>query len=246
MIHSVPSRSSLGYPPDEQFRSAPEQLRLVLVGDSTVCDQPCDSPYRGWGQYLCAARDQDIQLINRAKSGASTKTFREEGLWDEVLNLQPDWVLIQFGHNDSHAPDKPESTRANGDYAANLRRFIAELRAISARPVLVTPVRRFHFGSDGLLSEAEQALAPYAHSMREVGRELQVPVVDLFASSTRFFESIGPEASRRLSPVPGEDYTHFNEAGARAIAELVALDLAVTVPMLQRSLCSGSIKPFAV
>ncbi len=234
MIHPSPSRSGLKTPPREKARRRESRLRLVLVGDSTVCDQCLDSSYRGWGQYLAAALGESVEVINRAKSGASTKTFLAEGLWDEVLDLKPDWVMIQLGHNDSHAPQQPESTRPDGDYAANLRRFVADLRGISARPLLVTPVRRFRFGPDGRLVEGDGALKPYAQVVRETGRASRVPVVDLFASSTQFFEQLGPERANQLSPAPGTDFSHFNEAGARAIAELVAQDLAVVAPRLGR------------
>lgn len=203
--------------------------RLVLVGDSTVCEQDLNSNYRGWGQYLFND-SRDLEILNRARSGASTKTFRDEGLWAEALALQPDWILIQLGHNDSHAPDQPESTRAEGDYADNLRRFIADARAADIRPILITPVRRFHFGADNRLIENAGALAPYARAMRGVGCEMNVPLVDLFALSTRYFENLGSAACDALSPAPGEDYSHFNPVGARAIAALVEAELGARVP----------------
>lgn len=210
--------------PPPIFGRAAHKTRLVLVGDSTVCEQDLDSNYRGWGQFLLCDSPA-VEVINCAKSGASTKTFREDGSWDEVLQLRPDWIAMQFGHNDSHAPAQPESTRADGDYAENLRRFVDEAREQNITPILVTPVRRFVFGADNRLSEGTSALAPYAIAVRKVGCELNVPVVDLFAASTRYFESIGPAACDELSPVAGEDFTHFNPLGAHAVAVLVEREL---------------------
>lgn len=213
---------TLASPPN--LRRAVNKTCLVLIGDSTVCEQDFDSNYRGWGQFLL--RDSPaIEVINRAKSGASTKTFLEDGSWNEALQLRPDWIAMQFGHNDSHAPDQPESTSADGDYAENLRRFIIEARAQNVTPILVTPVRRFVFGADNRLSEGTSALLPYAVAVRNVGCELNVPVVDLFAASTQLFEEIGPAACNALSPVPSEDFTHFNPTGARAVAALVEQEL---------------------
>ena len=225
MLLDLPTR--VATPPSSRRATT----RLILVGDSTVCEQGLASNYRGWGQYFFADSPH-FTVLNRAKSGASTKTFREEGLWDEVLQLRPDWVLMQFGHNDSHAATAPESTRANGDYAENLRRFVADLRAIHAQAVLVTPVRRFVFGPDNRLIEDASALSAYAAAMRAVGCETGVPVADLFAASTRFFERLGPAASDALSPAPGEDFSHFNETGARAVAALVEAELAQVAPTL--------------
>ena len=98
-------------------------------------------------------------------------------------------------------------------------------RAHNATPILITPVRRFVFGADNRLSEGASALLPYAVAVRNVGCESNVAVVDLFASSTRYFEEIGPAACDELSPVPGEDFTHFNPIGARAVAVLVEQEL---------------------
>ena len=134
--HSPP----LHAPPFHTFADA--QTRLVLTGDSTVCEQDLASNYRGWGQYLFAGSPH-VEIINRARSGASTKTFLEEGRWHEPLNLRPVRILIQFGHNDSHAPAQPESTCAQGDYTANLRRMVADARALNIEPILIAPVRRF-------------------------------------------------------------------------------------------------------
>lgn len=209
-------------------------LRLILVGDSTVCEQPPEGLCRGWGQCLGVAPGARLEIINRGKSGASTKTVFDEGIWDEVLALRPDWILIQLGHNDSHAADQPESTRADGEYPANLRRFVLQARAFSAQVVLITPVRRFRFDGAGHLAEPDSALEPYARAMRQIGRELQVPVVDLFESSTHFFQGLGPEGSNQLSPDPGVDFSHFNEAGARALARLVSEELRIVAPELGR------------
>jgi len=35
-----------------------------------------------------------------ARSGRSSKSFRDEGHWQKALDTKPTWVLIQFGHND--------------------------------------------------------------------------------------------------------------------------------------------------
>ena len=210
--------------PPPIFARATDRKRLVLVGDSTVCEQDTDSNYRGWGQFLLCDSPA-VEVMNLAKSGASTKTFLEDGSWNEALQLRPDWIALQFGHNDSHASDQPESTRADGEYADNLSRFVADARAHDAMPILITPVRRFVFGADNRLSESSSALLPYAVAMRRVGCNLNVPLVDLFAASTRYFEEIGPAACDELSPVPGEDYTHFNPIGARAVAVLVEREL---------------------
>jgi lysophospholipase L1-like esterase len=69
-------------------------VKVVLVGDSTVNDEG------GWGPGFRASFGPAIQVINLARNGRSSKSFRDEGLWKGVIDAKPDYVLIQFGHND--------------------------------------------------------------------------------------------------------------------------------------------------
>src|SRR5437016_6058415 len=69
-------------------------VRIVLVGDSTVNDEG------GWGPGLRGSFGPQIVILNHAKNGRSSKSFRDEGLWTKALADKPAYVLIQFGHND--------------------------------------------------------------------------------------------------------------------------------------------------
>jgi lysophospholipase L1-like esterase len=215
-----------------QAADANTPARVVLIGDSTVCDYPVQNPERGWGQYLKGYFDDGVVVINLAKSGRSTKTFIKEGLWKMALEKKPDFVLIQFGHNDSHPPAKPEATNAATDYKENLRRYIDEARAIGARPVLITPMVRRIFKPDGTLANE---LQPYADAMKQVGEEKKVPVIDLHASSKALVEPLGAAGSADMANKPG-DNTHFGEKGAKTMAELVMKELPSAAPELKSHL----------
>src|SRR6201985_2183365 len=69
-------------------------VRIELIGDSTQTDNA------GYGRGFCANFTDKVDCVNMAKGGASTKTFREQGLWERSLQTKPDYMLIQFGHND--------------------------------------------------------------------------------------------------------------------------------------------------
>ena len=209
-------------------------LRLVIVGDSTVADYPAEHTNRGWGQYIEERFKPDtVKVTNLAKSGRSTKSFIAEGLWEKAIGEKPNYVLIQFGHNDSHAPDKPEATDAATDYKDYLRRYIDESRAIAATPILITPMVRRTFDAAGKITEAQpppnRALASYANAMKEVAAEKKVALIDLYTSSKTLAEKLGPEASAAMANKQG-DATHFNEKGARAMADLVMAGLSVVEP----------------
>ena len=49
-----------------------------------------------------------------AKGGASTKTFREQGLWQQSLETKPDYMLIQFGHNDEETTERSAAADDDG------------------------------------------------------------------------------------------------------------------------------------
>lgn len=194
---------------------------LVIIGDSTVCDWPENDVRRGWGQFIQDYFTKSMVVFNKARSGRSTKTFISEGLWKEVLAMKPDYILIQFGHNDSHDPQNPESTNAQTDYQEYLRQYIDEARQIGAIPVLVTPMYRRKFDSAGRIQDN---LLPYAEAMKKVAEEKNVPLVDLNSASEKLYLELGPKGVLDLANSPN-DPTHFNQKGAKIMAELVMKQL---------------------
>lgn len=205
-------------------------VRIALIGDSTVATYdkpPADrSTLTGWGQVFGEFFDSSVEIHNFALSGRSSKSFLREGHWPQVLAAKPDYVFIQFGHNDQ--PGKGDrSTDAAGDYQDYLRRYLEETRAAGAVPVLVTPVARRTFESGKLVT----SLTPYADAMQQVGRKTQTPVIDLHRLSMALFARVGDEGGANLSPAP-TDRSHFSRTGARAVAGLVANALPRAVPAL--------------
>jgi lysophospholipase L1-like esterase len=210
-------------------------LKIVIVGDSTVANYPLTVPDRGWGQFIGEYFKGDVAVLNVARNGRSTRTFINEGLWDKALAEKPDYVLIQFGHNDSHAPDRPESTDAATTFREYLRQYIDQSRAIKAEPILVTPVQRRTYASAGVL---DNSLLPYANAMKAVATEKSVVLIDLNATSGRLYDRLGEKANAAVSR-NGTDATHFNERGARWMAALVMRDLLNVKPELRTRLKPG-------
>lgn len=171
-------------------------LRLILVGDSTL------APRSGYGNALCE-RLPLLACLNLARGGRSSKSFRAEGLWDSVMALlreggQRDLVLIQFGHNDQ--PGKPgRSTDLATEYGPNLARYVKEAQSAGAAVLLVTPLTRRSFNAQGQLAND---LRPWAEAMQAVGRELQVPVIDLNALSAAAVQAMGQAEADTLAIAP--------------------------------------------
>ena len=80
--------------------------RIFLIGDSTV--QNKIRGFQGWGTPFAKWVDpQQFVVDNRASGGRSSRSYLREHQWDAVMEeIQPgDFVIVQFGHNDSEAVD---------------------------------------------------------------------------------------------------------------------------------------------
>ncbi|WP_298861812.1 rhamnogalacturonan acetylesterase [uncultured Gimesia sp.] len=219
----------LSFPPPTS--ASETQIRILLIGDSTVATynkRPKDRPdLTGWGQVFGEFFNSDVTILNRAASGRSSKSFIKEGRWKKVVAEKADHLLIQFGHND--CPGKGDrATDPATDYQQYLRQYIDEARAVNINPILITPVTRRRF-QNGMIWTT---LRPYADAMLKVGREKNVPVIDLHQKSVAMFNKLGDEKSAYFSPKP-DDRSHFTSNGAREIARLVVEEIPNAVPALK-------------
>lgn len=207
-------------------------IRVVLAGDSTVTDAA------GWGAAFARLLRPDVECVNLASSGQSSKSFRDGGRWKKVLETKPTFVLIQFGHNDMPGKGPKRETDPATTYRANLMACVQEARAIGAQPILVTSVARRLFEANGKL---RGELKPYADAMKQVATEEKVPLVDLFARSVSLLEKLGPEKADEFNPPhpkPGvTDRTHLNARGAEVFANIIAEELRLVSPE-----CAGFLK----
>jgi lysophospholipase L1-like esterase len=214
---------------------AKKKIKIFLAGDSTIAIKETKAyPETGWGMPFVNFWDSTATVVNKAKNGRSTKTFLSEGLWKSIMEeaREGDYVIIQFGHNDE-AKDKGERYATPDTFKMNLTRFIKETRDKKAMPVLLTPVSRRKFDKDGNAVETHKE---YSVLTREVANEQNVLFIDLDEKSRVLYQQFGPENSKLLflQLQPGEhpnypegknDNTHFNELGARLIAQLVLKEL---------------------
>jgi lysophospholipase L1-like esterase len=198
-------------------------VRVVLVGDSTVNNGG------GWGPGFCALMTPNVECVNLARNGRSSKSFYDEGLWQNALAQHGDYILIQFGHNDMPGKGPARETDPDTTYAANMRRYIDQARAAGARPVIVTSLSRRTYRDGKLILD----LAAYANAAKRVANEEDVPVVDLNAASVRLMETMNQEEADQFDAVThpdavdkGPDRTHLNAKGSAVFGRMVADDLA--------------------
>lgn len=209
----------------------PEKLHVYLIGDSTVSDKKLVAyPETGWGMPFSKFFDTASTVVsNRAQNGRSTKSFMADNLWEPIVSelRKGDLVLIQFGHNDE-VKTKAQATTEQ-EFQLNLQKYVADTRAKGAIPVLITPPARRSFDLAGKLEDTHKV---YSSLVREIAKKEKVELIDLDWQSQEILRSFGTEDSKWLFNYlkPGEhpnypegktDNTHFNELGARKMAEVV-------------------------
>ena len=204
-------------------------ITIALAGDSTVAVES------GWGPGLRNLLDPKATLVNGAVGGRSSKSFRDEGHWEKVLASEPDWILIQFGHNDQPGKGEYRETDPDTTYTRNLERFVREALDVGARPIIVTSLARRIFGPDGKIIST---LGPYVAAAIRVAKAQGVPLVDLHALSMAELNALGPEAGAKYHLAGGKtpDRTHLSPFGCRATGLLVARELAIVAPELREYL----------
>lgn len=233
------------------FTEKKKKIKVWMIGDSTMASYEASrAPLAGWGMPFVYFFDSTVTVDNRAKGGRSTRTFISEGRWQPIADSMQDgdYVMIQFGHNDEAKEERYKDRYTPvPDYKTNLIRFITETKNKKANPVIITPVTRMRFDKNGIQQETHKE---YTAAAWEVGKEYNIPVIDLDTKSRELLQQLGPDYSKLLFmqldsmahpnyPAGQKDNTHFNDYGARIIAQLVLAE----IKELQLELAERIVKP---
>ncbi len=216
-----------------RIESVKEVTTVFLCGNSTVVDQE-DEPWASWGQMITRWFTPQVAIANYAESGLSCTTFLAQLRLDKILTqLKPgDYVIVEFGHNDEK--EKKAGDGAWYSYSRNLKIFADRVREAGGNIIFCTPTARRFFNDDH--KTIKNTHGDYPEAMKTVARRENVPVIDLTAMSTAFYEALGEEGSKRslvhypANTFPGQDKpladnTHFNPFGACEIAKMVVMGL---------------------
>ena len=209
---------------------------IHMAGDSTMQTYRGNyAPQQGWGQRMQELVKDGVTVHNRSIGGRSTKSFKAEGRWAELLKgvKKGDFVIIQFGHNDG-TKSKPERyADPRTEYKANMKQFVEDVRAAGGIPVIATSIPFGTYLADGKL-KPPGFLDPYLQSAREVAAETKCDLVDLYVYADRELNAAGAEKGVKLylELKPGEypnypegrsDRCHISFRGALFYAKAFAL-----------------------
>ena len=213
----------------------------VALACSSACESyrqnpnvDCD-PRRvwGWGEVLDNYFYDDVKVLNFAKSGRSTVTFRTEGWWDKLLASKPDYVIMALGANDNKPG--PRHTDAKTTFKDNLRRYYREATAVGAKVIFVTLNQSMYRNAkdepafmNGKVLRRDRV--PYSNAIREVAKEFNVPCLDLFAEQEKAMELIGEAECAKFYCIQRKsdryDPSHTNIVGAHFVANIIASELS--------------------
>jgi lysophospholipase L1-like esterase len=175
-----------------------------MIGDSTM--------HSRWGDIVGRYFDESkVEVVNYAQGGKSSKSFRGEGLWDEVADAMQanDWLVIQFGHNDEKDQDPLRYTEPFTTFKENLQNYALEARAKGANPIICTPMVRTNLDSHG----------DYPDGAILAAQEINVPLVDIHAMTYEYVDNLDD---------PGDfapDGSHTREEGSTVVAEFFVEDI---------------------
>ena len=212
---------------------------LFLIGDSTVRNGHGDGSNGqwGWGDYVGKYFDAEkLNVVNRAIGGTSSRTYYT-GQWPHVLAMvrKGDFVMLQFGHNDNGSPATGR-TSINGvgeetievttnnqhevvfTFGGYLRKYIAEIRAKGATPIVCSLVPR-KIWKDGKIARNKESHAGWAE---QVAKTEGVAFVDLNGLIAQRYDELGRE---KVEPLFADEHTHTSAAGAELNAQCVVAGL---------------------
>ena len=181
-------------------------------------------------QAACHCRGSKSSTL--AANGRSSKSFIDEGRWAEALAKRGQYYLIQFGHNDEPGKGPERETDPKTTYRANMARYVDDVRAIGAKPILITSLVRRLYKEDGTIRTTQ---TPYVEAVRALAAEKHVPLVDLHAISLADAENAGDDVWADLSPRDDKgqvDRTHLNAKGSEVVGRMVVDALRRIVPEL--------------
>lgn len=237
---------------------------LFVIGDSTASPYPHSGennrfPQTGWAQYFDKYFDENrILVLDIAMSGRSAKSFMTEDNFKlfKANIAEGDFVIIQFGHNDSKELDKNRyapakgSAKEEGSYKNLLSKYIKIARDAGATPIIATSVSR--------RKTSDESLEEYVNAAKDLGKESGVPVLDVYKRVNDWINEVGLEEAKSLYKIikphdsrfmynpeflnsqfyerGDNDDTHLNIFGADKIAGWVAEEIKLNLPELKKYL----------
>ena len=207
-------------------------MRIVAFGDSTTDFR--DTIKKVYSQRLeeeLAAQGIPVEMFNSGV-GSNTTEMARQRFERDVLDHNPDLVIIWFGLNDSAVDvwDNPPATKtrvSKGRYEENLRYFVQTLAARGVKVILMTP-NPLRWVEETLELYGQAPYLPddpngfnvivpeYAEIVRKIASDKQIPLIDAFEAFEQYGATDGQSVDDLLL-----DGMHPNDKGQHLVADLL-------------------------
>ncbi len=218
-------------------------ITIHTIGDSTMSsyDQsiPAQAGMDGWGDYLIdCMKTEWVTVNNWADRGETAKSYYN-GIWNKTSSDRPefltpiaekvnagDYVIIQFGHNDSKAYD-------TATYEEWLGTLVDAVKAKGATPIMAGSICRARFDSNGKITRLgridtgeengvgeDDHTYDYPYHAKQVATAKGIEFIDVTSGVKDMFETYGEAKTKAL--FPSGEKTHTNKLGAQLIAKVAA------------------------
>ena len=238
-----------------------KKINVFLMGDSVCVGYSADSfPQQGWGYYFGEEFNENINVINKAVGGTSSKTFKSKGFWDSIHDAlgKGDFVFINFGLNDFYDISEEGKGTTIDQYKDNLTEYCEAIKAKGATPILVSTIPECKEWSTTALIARSAAMHEVADACSVTFLDLNTYLNNLWIldgngkySETKTMETfnyyyLSETAFHRIEKETGKtipqgkwdyiastpDRTHVNIDGAKFVSEAIAMLLSETnVPL---------------
>lgn len=213
-------------------KAVPKPGGIILFGDSTTVSRGGVKVYATRVETMLQSIGSSLSVHNAGIRGNTTSAALQR-LQTDVLAYKPRIVVMQFGINDSavdvwKTPPATQPRVGLETYLANYRTMITAAQKQGAKVIVMTtnPLRwtsklRELYGKPPYKPEAEDGfdapfLAKYNDALRELAKEMNVPLVDVRAAYPGFAAKQKVSIDELLS-----DGMHPNDLGHQLVAELL-------------------------
>lgn len=233
---------------------------VFVIGDSTASSYPHSGennrfPQTGWAQYFDKHFDHSRAVaVDIAMSGRSAKSYMTEDNFQFFKEniTSGDYLILQFGHNDSKIQDQNRYASAQGgvndegSYKNLMSIYINIAVDAGATPIIATSISRRKL--------SDESLEEYVRAAKELGAELGVPVLDIYKRTNAWINEVGLEEAKSMYKIikphderfmynpeflnsqfyecGDSDDTHLNIFGADRVANWVLDEIRANVPKL--------------
>ncbi|KAF8339063.1 SGNH hydrolase-type esterase domain-containing protein [Cantharellus anzutake] len=202
---------------------------LYLIGDSTIAPHDASEGIQGWGVEVTPFF-QGINIVNKAASGRSARSYIREGKWADVQSslISGDYVLIQFGHNDGGNPLKSDRAPVYGtndsvtqnvtlsdgttEIVHTFTYYLYYHLTMQCYTIIASQTPDNPYDNSTTIAYNPPRFVAYA---KEVASLKDIPYVDHFSAVIWIFAKLGETTVDEFYP---RDHTHTNMAGAQQVA----------------------------